>query len=114
MNRRTSILAALTVTAAAYGVATTAATAAAAPTPEPDRPNVLLITLDDAARQDFKYLPFTRQLVGETAGVTLDNLVAPTPLCTPSRASLLTGEYAHKPRRDHRRWSGRRRTTGSR
>lgn len=92
VNRRTSILAALSITAAASGVVTTAATAAAAPAP--DRPNVLLITLDDAARGDFQYLPFTRQLIGEH-GVTLDNLVAPTPLCTPSRASLLTGKYAH-------------------
>lgn len=97
MNRRSSLLAALTLTAAASGVAVPAIAAAAdvvATPPVPERPNILLITLDDAAHRDLKYLPFTQQLVGEH-GVTLDNLVAPTPLCTPSRASLLTGKYAH-------------------
>lgn len=72
----------------------TAAAAAPAPVEGPDRPNILLVTLDDAAPADLEHLPYTRELVGER-GVTLDNLVAPTPLCTPSRASLLTGKYAH-------------------
>ncbi|HEX5087317.1 MAG TPA: sulfatase [Nocardioides sp.] len=59
-----------------------------------DRPNVLLITADDAAVGDMAYLPQTRRLIAEE-GTTFDDAIAPTPICAPSRASLLTGQYAH-------------------
>lgn len=58
------------------------------------RPNFLLITLDDAARRDFAYMPHVRRLVGD-AGATMTTMIAPTPVCVPSRASVITGEYAH-------------------
>jgi arylsulfatase A-like enzyme len=59
-----------------------------------DRPNVLLITADDVAIGDMAHMPQTRRLISEQ-GTTFDDALAPTPICAPSRASLLTGQYAH-------------------
>ncbi|CAM3222474.1 sulfatase [Nocardioides dubius] len=58
------------------------------------RPNILLITVDDAAASDLRFMPQVRRLIGDQ-GVTVTNGVAPTPLCAPARASLVTGQYAH-------------------
>ena len=58
------------------------------------RPNVLMITADDAAPGDLKFMPHTRELIADR-GVTFTNGVAPTPICVPARASLLTGQYTH-------------------
>lgn len=58
------------------------------------RPNILLITADDAAITDLPWMPHVRKLLG-THGVTFADALAPTPICVPARASLLTGQYAH-------------------
>lgn len=58
------------------------------------RPNVVLITVDDLAEGDLAYMPHTRELL-QDQGTTLDQGLAPTPICAPARASLLTGQYAH-------------------
>jgi len=63
-------------------------------TTTPQRPNILLITSDDLSIMDLRYMPHVRKLIGDE-GVTLTDALAPTPLCVPSRASLLTGTYAH-------------------
>ena len=55
---------------------------------------MLLITADDAAPGDLKFMPHTRELIADR-GVTFTNGVAPTPICVPARASLLTGQYTH-------------------
>ena len=76
------------------------ARAALTPTPTPAlerpvaRPNVLMITVDDLAAADLPYLPRVRRLM-ETGGVTFGDGIAPSPMCVPARASLLTGQYAH-------------------
>jgi arylsulfatase A-like enzyme len=59
----------------------------------PERPNILLITTDDLAVGDLDYMPIVRRLLGQQ-GVTFEDGIAPTPLCAPARASLLTGQYA--------------------
>lgn len=70
------------------------------PTPPPvaapagPRTNVLLITVDDLASIDMPYLPRVRRLM-ERGGVAFSDALAPTPLCAPSRASLLSGQLAH-------------------
>jgi arylsulfatase A-like enzyme len=72
----------------------------AAPTPTPGvarpvrRPNILVITVDDLATIDMPYLPRVRRLMAK-GGVAFADALAPTPLCAPSRASLLSGQYAH-------------------
>ncbi|MFC7495112.1 MULTISPECIES: sulfatase [unclassified Nocardioides] len=70
------------------------------PTPTPaftmpvDEPNVLMVTVDDLAVDDMRYLPHVRELMG-TGGVEFADGLAPSPMCVPARASLLTGQYAH-------------------
>lgn len=64
------------------------------PEPHEHRPNVLLITTDDAAITDMKYMPHVQHLITDK-GVRFANSYAPTPICVPARASLLTGQYAH-------------------
>jgi arylsulfatase A-like enzyme len=59
-----------------------------------DRPNVLMITADDAVPRDLRYMPLTRRLLADR-GVTFTDAVAPDPICVPARASLLTGQYTH-------------------
>jgi len=63
----------------------------------PQRPNVVLITADDASVQDMHWMPYTQRLLADR-GVTFSDAIAPTPICVPARASLLTGQYAHNHR----------------
>jgi arylsulfatase A-like enzyme len=59
------------------------------------RPNILLIVTDDQRPgETMKALRKTRRWLGRT-GVTYTNAFVTTPLCCPSRGSLLTGRYAH-------------------
>lgn len=60
----------------------------------PGRPNVVLIQTDDQALADLAVMPRTRALIGD-AGVAFDRYYASFSLCCPSRATLLTGQYAH-------------------
>ncbi|MDF1602307.1 sulfatase [Nocardioides sp. YIM 152315] len=70
------------------------------PTPTPaferpvQRPNILMVTVDDLAAADMPYLPRVRRLM-EGGGVAFADGIAPSPMCVPARASLLTGQYAH-------------------
>jgi N-acetylglucosamine-6-sulfatase len=57
-------------------------------------PNVVVIMLDDVSRGMLDAMPFSkRQIVNR--GVRFTNGFVPTSLCCPSRASFLTGKYAH-------------------
>ena len=59
------------------------------------RPNILLIMTDDQRPEEtMAALPKTVRWLGGT-GVTFPNAFVTTPLCCPSRASILTGQYAH-------------------
>ena len=69
-------------------------------TPENRRPNMVVILVDDmrwdemgAAGHPFIETPNMDRLARE--GVRFLNAFATTPLCSPSRASFLTGQYAH-------------------
>ena len=67
----------------------------AGPFTQPRRqPNLLMITVDDAAQKDMQYLPHVQHLMADQ-GTTLDNGLAPTPICVPARASLVSGQYSH-------------------
>lgn len=59
-----------------------------------DRLNVLLILTDDQTVESMRVMEKTLRLLGEE-GTTFRNGFASTPLCCPSRATLLTGQYAH-------------------
>ncbi len=56
-------------------------------------PNMVLISTDDQALVDLRWMPRTRKLIGDR-GARFTNFIAPHPLCCPSRAQLLTGQYA--------------------
>lgn len=65
-----------------------------APVSSPEKPNLLMITMDDAALKDMQFMPHLKEVVADQ-GVTIANGLAPTPICVPARASLLTGQYAN-------------------
>jgi len=64
---------------------------AAAPDP---RPNIVAITADDMRVSDLEAMPRLRSLLKQR-GTTFARSYATFPLCCPSRASFLTGQYAH-------------------
>ncbi len=59
-------------------------------------PNVVLIQTDDQAISQFtrEVMPNTKRLLGQH-GTTFKSYIATTAQCCPSRASLITGQYAH-------------------
>jgi len=59
-----------------------------------NRPNFLVIVTDDQRYDTMEYMPNTRQLIFDQ-GVTFSKGYITTPFCCPSRASILTGMYAH-------------------
>jgi N-acetylglucosamine-6-sulfatase len=58
------------------------------------RPNVVVMMTDDQTAASLKYMPQTNALLG-ASGTTFGNSIATFPLCCPSRATHLTGQYAH-------------------
>ncbi len=63
----------------------------------PARPNIIFILIDDLRWDEVDY-PFVKAPnIGRVAreGVRFNNAFVTTPLCSPSRASFLTGQYAH-------------------
>ena len=66
----------------------------------PDRPNVILILTDDLDARLLEERPESypniRKLAAE--GTTFENAFVTDPLCCPSRATILRGQYAHNHR----------------
>lgn len=62
--------------------------------PKDSRPNILIIVTDDQRYDTMEYMPETRARIFDQ-GVTFTNGFITTPLCCPSRSSILTGLYAH-------------------
>ncbi len=58
------------------------------------RPNVMVIEADDMRWDDLRWMPHVRKLLLRK-GLSFENSFAPYPLCCPSRASFLSGRYAH-------------------
>lgn len=58
------------------------------------RPNVVVIVTDDQRWDTLDVMPQTRAWLGD-GGVTFPQTFVATPLCCPSRASVMTGRYAH-------------------
>ncbi len=62
-----------------------------------EHPNVLVIEADDMRWDDVRWMPNVRRLI-QARGLTFESSFSPYPLCCPSRASFLTGRYAHNHR----------------
>lgn len=59
------------------------------------RPNIVVITSDDQTSEQMKSMPRTQRLIGKGKGTTFGRYYDNWPLCCPSRATHLTGQYAH-------------------
>jgi N-acetylglucosamine-6-sulfatase len=66
--------------------------------PPPERPNIIFILMDDLRWDEMDYpfvkVPNIQRIARE--GMRFRNAFVTTPLCSPGRASFLTGQYAHK------------------
>ncbi len=58
------------------------------------RPNVVVIMTDDQTVTDMQFMPKTKDLL-QTKGTYFANNFVSFPLCCPSRATAVTGQYAH-------------------
>jgi arylsulfatase A-like enzyme len=58
------------------------------------RPNILVVMTDDQSVADLAKMPNVRRLLA-AQGTTFANAVDSFPLCCPSRATFITGQYAH-------------------
>src|SRR5690606_31699639 len=58
------------------------------------RPNIVLINTDDQRFDSLEYMPVVASQLMPSSTVFTNSFV-PTPICSPSRASLLTGLYAY-------------------
>jgi N-acetylglucosamine-6-sulfatase len=61
---------------------------------EQQRPNVVVIETDDQTLESVRVMRNVRRLIGDQ-GTTFENNFASFSLCCPSRATFLTGQYAH-------------------
>ena len=59
-----------------------------------DRPNFVVVLTDDMRESDWRALPRTQELINDQ-GTVFPNFFLTTAVCSPSRASILTGLYAH-------------------
>ena len=58
------------------------------------RPNLLVVMTDDMNQADLAFMPKTRKLLAKQ-GTSFTDAITSFPLCCPSRATFLTGQYAH-------------------
>jgi arylsulfatase A-like enzyme len=58
------------------------------------RPNILVVMTDDQSAADLAKMPNVRRLLARQ-GTSFSNAVDSFPLCCPSRATFITGQYAH-------------------
>ncbi len=67
---------------------------------EDDRPNVVVLMMDDMRDDDLQFMPHVKRLITDQ-GVRFTNMFSPHPLCCPARASFVSGLYSH----NHEVWS---------
>jgi N-acetylglucosamine-6-sulfatase len=58
------------------------------------RPNILVVMTDDQSQADLAHMPNVKRLLA-AQGTTFADAVDSFPLCCPSRATFITGQYAH-------------------
>ena len=61
--------------------------------PGRERPNIVFVMTDDMRDDELRWMPHTRELLGER-GIDFTDAISPHPLCCPARAQLVTGQYA--------------------
>src|SRR5688572_4152107 len=58
------------------------------------RPNILFVLIDDADTKLIERMPAAQALLAD-GGATLENFIFNQPLCCPSRATMMRGQYNH-------------------
>jgi arylsulfatase A-like enzyme len=58
------------------------------------KPNIVFILADDMRKDDLKYMPKTRSVLGDK-GMTFSNAYVSNALCCPTRATIMRGQYSH-------------------
>ena len=58
------------------------------------QPNIVFILVDDMRKDDLKYMPKTQNLL-TNEGKYFENAFVSNPICCPSRATIMRGQYAH-------------------
>ncbi len=58
------------------------------------QPNIVYILTDDMRKDDLKYMPKTRSVL-QNEGMTFANAFVSNPVCCPSRATIMRGQYSH-------------------
>jgi N-acetylglucosamine-6-sulfatase len=87
--------AAATLVAGSIAASVAAGSVASAQTPDPDRPpDIVLIVTDDQRWDTLWAMPVVSERLA-APGVAFSNAFVVNPLCCPSRASILTGDYSH-------------------
>src|SRR5262245_24311959 len=90
-----SIAAALALAACSGGAAATAGSPAEAHgQPAAKRPNIVVVLTDDATFADLQGMPKVKRTIA-ARGVSFSRAYISYPVCCPSRATYLTGQYAH-------------------
>jgi arylsulfatase A-like enzyme len=87
-------LAAISVAALALLSGTTPATGRVQSDASSRRPNILFIVTDDQRIGTLNVMPSTEKLFVD-GGTTFNDAYATSPLCCPSRTSIMTGRYPH-------------------
>ena len=93
-RRRTWTVAAAAMLASLAMLVPATASARPASKAKDDRPNILVVMTDDQAAADIESMPNVEKLLAKK-GTTFENAITSFPLCCPSRATFLTGQYAH-------------------
>jgi N-acetylglucosamine-6-sulfatase len=89
--RRGAVLAAAVALVAGAVVVTGGGDGPAGP---PTRPNIVVVMTDDQDVESLRVMSNVQELL-TAEGVTFENSFVSLPLCCPSRATFLTGQYAH-------------------
>ena len=89
-----AIVGGVAVVPAVTGGGEDAAAPAATTDADEARPNIVVVMTDDQALDTMVAMPLTRRRLGDR-GTTFENSFVSFPLCCPSRATFLTGQYAH-------------------
>jgi arylsulfatase A-like enzyme len=92
--RRIAQLIAISLAAATMYAGLTPASARLGADSDGIPPNILVILTDDQALSTLQAMPATRR-VFEDHGLSFTQAFATTPLCCPSRATIMSGRYAH-------------------
>jgi N-acetylglucosamine-6-sulfatase len=94
MRKSVLVLASVALTIVLSSGANSRGAPVAAAQTNPAKPNFVFILADDMRYDDLKYMPKTRALL-RSRGMRFKKAFVSFPVCCPSRATIMRGQYAH-------------------